>query len=52
VLSRQLHEREMAFVQITHRRNKRDAQLTTQLITQLFNGVYNLQYILRIRWVE
>ena len=49
MLPGKFHQGQMTLVQITHRGDKRYAQLPSQLITQLFNGVYNLQYILRIR---
>lgn len=49
MLSREFHQSQMSLVQIAHRWHKRNAKLTSQLIAQFFNGVYNLQYILRRR---
>lgn len=52
MLPGEFHERQMALMQITHSRYKRNAQLASQLVTQLFNRMYNLQYILRMQYDE
>jgi hypothetical protein len=48
MLPREFHQRQVAFMQITHGWHKRDAQLPTQLVTQFLDGMNNLQLFISV----
>lgn len=43
MLARQLHERQVSFVQVAHGGHERHAVLAAQVIPQVLDGVYDFQ---------